>query len=102
MHAPAPFRDEELSSPQATVEAVANLVTCGADGPVATPLPLVLDARDGPMGRLHSDVARANLQWRGADGARAPAIFMGPDACVTPPLYATKARDRAVAPLVPR
>ena len=100
MYVPEPFRDEDLSSLHATMRAatLANLVTCGADGPVATPLPLVLDPEQGPMGTLHGHFARANPQWRCADGAPALAVFMGPDAYVTPSWYATK---RATGKVVP-
>ena len=40
------------------------LISAGADGPVANPLPFLLDADVGPHGRLRAHLARANPQWR--------------------------------------
>ena len=65
---------------------------------MATPLPFILDDREGEQGTLYGHVARANPQWRNAPIGEAMAIFMGPDAYVTPSWYATKQETGKVVP----
>src|SRR5689334_21322792 len=64
----------------------ATLVTISSSGPVASHLPLLLDAEAGPHGSLLGHMARANPQWRTAEG-EALAIFLGPHAYVSPAWY---------------
>jgi transcriptional regulator len=74
-------------------------VTTGAEGLDATPLPLMLDASDGPHGSLIGHIARANPQWRTTDVAQeALAIFSGPDSYITPSYYETKRLTGKVVP----
>jgi transcriptional regulator len=56
-------------------------------GLVASHLPLLLDAEAGPHGTLLGHMARANTQWRVAQGP-AMAIFSGPHAYISPTWYA--------------
>jgi transcriptional regulator len=100
MYTPPAFKDDDLDSIRATIRAarLANLVTATADGPVATPLPLFLDAGEGDRGVLYGHVAKANPQWRSVPIGEALAIFMGPDAYVTPSWYATKQETGKVVP----
>ena len=77
----------------------ANLVTMGAEGLEATPLPLMLDPVDGPQGSLIGHIARANPQWRTASGEQeALAIFSGPDSYISPSWYETKRQTGKVVP----
>jgi transcriptional regulator len=77
----------------------ANLVTMGAEGLDATPLPLIFDPSDGPRGSLIGHIARANPQWRTAEvGQEALAIFSGPDSYITPSYYETKRLTGKVVP----
>jgi transcriptional regulator len=69
-----------------------------ADGPVATPLPLFLDENAGEHGVLYGHIARANPQWRLLPIGEGLAIFMGPEAYVTPSQYATKRETGKVVP----
>lgn len=65
---------------------------CGAvDGsPIATHLPLLYDADNGPCGRLLGHMARQNPHWRGFEsGMEHLAIFQGPHAYVSPTWYAS-------------
>ena len=64
---------------------------------MATPLPLILDETEGELGTLYGHIARANPQWK-TDAGEAMAIFMGPDAYVTPSWYATKQETGKVVP----
>jgi transcriptional regulator len=100
MYTPPAFKDDDLDSIRTTIRAarLANLVTATADGPVATPLPLLLDEREGERGVLYGHVAKANPQWRTAPIGEALAIFMGPEAYVTPSWYATKQETGKVVP----
>jgi transcriptional regulator len=73
-------------------------VTATADGLSATPLPLFLDETEGDEGVLYGHVARANPQWQMPPIGEALAIFMGPDAYVTPSWYASKGEHGKVVP----
>jgi transcriptional regulator len=100
MYVPPAFKDDDLDNVRATIRAarLANLVTATAEGPVATPLPLFLDESEGERGVLYGHVAKANPQWRLAPTGEALAIFMGPEAYVTPSWYATKQETGKVVP----
>ncbi|TGQ87113.1 FMN-binding negative transcriptional regulator [Mesorhizobium sp. M8A.F.Ca.ET.208.01.1.1] len=100
MYTPPAFRDDDKDSLMATIRAarLANLVTATADGPLATPLPLFLDETEGEHGVIHGHLARANPQWRIPAIGDGLAIFMGPDAYVTPSWYATKQETGKVVP----
>ncbi|MER9845053.1 FMN-binding negative transcriptional regulator [Mesorhizobium australicum] len=100
MYTPPAFRDDDKDSLLATIRAarLANLVTATADGPLATPLPLFLDETEGEHGVIHGHLAKANPQWRVPAIGDGLAIFMGPDAYVTPVWYATKQETGKVVP----
>lgn len=100
MYIPPAFRDDDLASLHATMRAsrLSNLVTTTVDGLIATPLPLFLSETEGSHGVLYGHLAKANSQWKLAPTGEAMAIFMGPDAYVTPSWYATKAETQKVVP----
>src|SRR4051794_22575902 len=64
----------------------ALLTTCGGQGLIASHLPLLFDAGEGPHGRLVGHMARANPQWRDVRG-EAMAVFSGPHAYISPSWY---------------
>lgn len=100
MYIPPAFLESDLPFIHETMRAagLANLVTATAGGLVCTPLPLLLDEREGEMGTLYGHVAKANPQWREPPTMDAMAVFMGPDAYVTPSWYESKGRDGKVVP----
>ena len=100
MYIPPAFREDDPAALRALMRGagLANLVTATADGPIATPLPLVLAPEEGEQGVLYGHVAKANLQWKTPVIGEALAIFMGPDAYVTPSWYAAKAEHGKVVP----
>ena len=100
MYIPPAFSDEDRDSLHATMRAarLANLVTATTDGPQVTPLPLLLDPQEGAHGTLYGHLARANPQWRLPVIGEAVAVFMGPDAYITPGWYQTKAETGKVVP----
>lgn len=65
----------------------ATLVSQTDSEPFASHLPLLLDRDAGPHGTLIGHMARANSQWRQADGQRLLAIFHGPHAYISPTWY---------------
>src|SRR3954454_3162078 len=99
MYIPPAFKDD-IESIRATIHGarLASLVTATTEGPVATPLPLILDESEGEHGVLYGHVAKANPQWTLPPIGDALAIFNGPDAYVTPAWYATKQETGKVVP----
>ena len=101
MYIPTQFAEDRLPVLHEAIRhaGLANLVTTGPDGIIASPLPLMLDPGAGPYGTLYSHLARGNPQWRTTDAsAEALAIFMGPDAYVSPSYYETKRETGKVVP----
>lgn len=100
MYTPPAFRDDDRDSLRATIRAarLANFITATPDGVLATPLPLYLDESEGEHGVLYGHLARANPQCRAPATGDGLAIFMGPDAYVTPSWYAAKQETGKVVP----
>ena len=100
MYTPPAFRDDDRDSLLAMVRAarLATFVTATDGGPMATPLPLFIDEHEGDHGVIYGHLARANPQWQAPTIGDALAVFMGPDAYVTPGWYATKPETGKVVP----
>ncbi|MDX8531173.1 FMN-binding negative transcriptional regulator [Mesorhizobium sp. VK25A] len=100
MYIPPAFRDDDKESLTATIRAarLAILVTATTEGPLATNLPLLLDENEGEHGVIYGHVAKANPHWRVPPVGEALAMFMGPDAYVTPVWYQTKQETGKVVP----
>ncbi|MGC8468451.1 MAG: FMN-binding negative transcriptional regulator [Acetobacteraceae bacterium] len=101
MYRPPAFREDDLPTLQAAMQAsgLATLVSLGANGLIATPLPLLYDPAPPPWGMLLGHVAKANPHWReAAAGAESLALFQGPDAYITPSWYAAKREHGKVVP----
>lgn len=100
MYVPPAFREDDLAALHGTMQEtrLANLVTATAEGLIATPLPLFLAPDEGPCGTLYGHVARANPQWRLPPAGEAMALFMGPDAYVSPSWYPSKLEHQKVVP----
>ncbi len=100
MYTPPAFVENDAEEIKAIIRRarLAHLVTATATGPVITPLPLLLDETEGGSGVLYGHVAKANPHWRAEALGESAAIFMGPDAYVTPSWYATKRDTGKVVP----
>jgi transcriptional regulator len=100
MYIPPAFRNNDASSIHEVIRSarLANFVTATAEGLIATPLPMFLEEQEGEMGTLYGHVARANPQWKMTPAGDAMAIFMGPDAYITPSWYVTKEETGKVVP----
>ncbi len=98
MYVPAAFREDRPDILRAAMRTahLPILVTTGADGMIASHVPLLLNEHDGPHGTLLGHLARANPQARTA--GQALAIFAGPDSYVTPSWYPSKQLDGKVVP----
>lgn len=103
MYNPPAFREDRPEVLHAIMRAarLALVVSAAPDGgvPEATHLPLFLVPEEGPQGTLYGHVAKANPQWKGlAAAGAARAVFPGPEAYVSPSLYATKQEHGRVVP----
>ena len=101
MYTPVAFAEDRLPVLHRAIQesGLANLVTMGPEGILATPLPLLLDPAAGPYGTLFGHLARPNPQWTACDpDVEALAVFMGPDAYISPSFYATKRETGKVVP----
>jgi transcriptional regulator len=95
MYVPRKFALSDDETQAALAQAgFAHLVTHGSAGLMVTPLPLIYEE---PRHSLVGHVARANPHWH-ADGRESVAIFSGPQAYISPSLYATKAETGKVVP----
>jgi transcriptional regulator len=100
MYIPEAFRIDDLPSLHDAMDAsgLSNLVTATAEGPMATPLPLFLVRDEGPYGTLYGHLARANPHWKLPALGDAMALFMGPEAYISPSWYAAKREHGKVVP----
>jgi transcriptional regulator len=101
MFVPRHFAEDRVDVLHAAMRAIAfgTLVSMGADGIIASHIPLLLEDAPVPLGTLTGHLARGNPQGRGpAPEAEALAIFLGPEAYVTPSWYPSKAETGRVVP----
>ena len=103
MYQPPHFIETDRDTLHALMRAhpLGLLISATAEGPVADPVPFLLDADIGPNGRLRAHVARANPQWKLiASQPNMPVlvVFQGADSYITPSWYATKRETGKVVP----
>jgi transcriptional regulator len=100
MYCPSLFREDRLDVQHALIRRhpLGLLISHGPSGLLANLLPFVLKAGDSERGILQAHMARANPQWQEIDEQAVLVIFRGPDAYVSPSLYATKKDTGKVVP----
>jgi transcriptional regulator len=101
MYIPASFREERREELHGLIAAhpLGTLVTHGADGLQASPLPFLHDLAADGQGTLRAHMARANPHWQTlAEADQCLVIFQGPGAYVTPDWYPSKAATHQVVP----
>ena len=102
MYLPAHFEESRPEVLQALMREhpLGLLITQGASGLQANPVPFVLDADPaGGPGVLRAHVARANPVWREArTDAESLVVFQGPQAYISPGWYTSKAEHGKVVP----
>lgn len=99
MYVPPHFREDDRETIFAAIERarLGTLVTVGPAGPLVSHVPMLLDRNASPNGTLLCHLSRANAQWR-TPAEDALAIFLGPDAYITPSWYETKDETGKVVP----
>jgi transcriptional regulator len=101
MYVPPHFRQGDLAELHALIRSarLATLVTVAGGAPLVSHVPMLIDEGNGPNGTLQCHVARANPHWRAiAAETEALAIFLGPDAYVSPSWYESKREHGKVVP----
>ena len=101
MYVPPNFTEDRVPVLHEAIRGIklGTLVTLGGEEMIASHVPMLVDPDPAPYGTLRGHIARANPQWRDTSGkVRALAIFLGPDAYITPNWYATKRDTGRVVP----
>jgi transcriptional regulator len=100
MYIPQAFNEERLEVQHGLIRRypLGLLISAGASGPLASPMPFHLPADATPYGTLQGHLARANPHWQSFDGQDVLVVFQGPDAYVTPNWYASKDEHGKVVP----
>ncbi|KRP50845.1 FMN-binding negative transcriptional regulator [Pseudomonas poae] len=101
MYTPRAFAVDDLPELQQWIRhtRLAQLVTFGEQGLLASHLPLLLNSDESPNGTLYGHLAKANPQWRELqNGAEALVIFAGADAYISPSFYPAKTEHGKVVP----
>ena len=87
MYIPDAFHESDPERLQSfmTENSFATLMSPAEAGPIATHLPLLLDGKAGPQGKLVGHMARANPHWREFESGRLVlVIFHGPHEYISP------------------
>jgi transcriptional regulator len=88
MYVPPAFAQSDLLKLHDFIESHSFGVLVSKDAELtASHLPFLLDRQTGSCGRLIGHMARANDQWRQADGEKVLIVFSGPHAYVSPSWY---------------
>lgn len=101
LYVPANFKEDRVLVLHEAIRhaGLATLVTSGPDGLIASHVPMVLDPEPAPFGKLYGHISRGNPQWRNvAAEIEALAMFVGPNAYISPSWYATKRQTGKVVP----
>jgi transcriptional regulator len=101
MYQPEHFKLEDRAALHEVMRAhpLAQLISAGASGLLANPVPFVLHADEGGRGILRTHLARPNGQWRDfVEGCDVLVVFQGPQGYVTPSWYASKKEHGKVVP----
>jgi transcriptional regulator len=101
MYVPAHFKEDRVPVLHDAIRTYGfgTLVTASEHEIEASHLPMLLEPAPAPFGMVLGHVARANPQWqRVKSGFQALAIFLGPNAYITPSWYPTKQQSGKVVP----
>lgn len=101
MYIPRWYREDRLEVLQAEIERISfgTLITDGKSGLMASHVPFLVDRSRGMKGTLFGHIARGNSQWRETPyEAEGLAVFLGPDAYISPRWYETTKKTGKVVP----
>ena len=90
MYTPKWFKEDRLSVLHEAIERIGfgTLVTNSSKkGILATHIPMIVDKEHGVKGTIIGHIARGNEQWQDHDQSEALAIFLGPNAYISPVWY---------------
>src|SRR5260370_9637790 len=101
MYTPRWSREGRVAVLQRAIETISfgTFVTSGKAGLLASHIPMMVERSEGKLGTIQGHIARGNNQWRDTDpGSQALAMFVGPDAYISPSWYQTHRDDGKVVP----
>ncbi len=100
MYVPRHFKEDRVPELHAAIRGIAlgTLVSAGPTGLIASHVPMLVDPEPAPFGTLLGHIARANPHGEVPPDTEALAIFLGPNAYITPSWYATKRETEKVVP----
>src|ERR1051326_6590395 len=101
MYIPDHFKEERTTVLHELMRAhpLAAIVTSGQRGLMANHVPLLLDPKPAPYGKLRGHFSKANEQWHELEkGGEVLAIFSGAEGYISPSWYATKRETGRVVP----
>ena len=101
MYNPPHFKNDDVTAVHAAIRTrgFGSLVTVGAAGMEVSHVPMLVEPAPAPYGTLIGHISKANPQWRTAKPeVPALAMFLGPDAYITPAWYTTKQESGKVVP----
>ncbi len=101
MYDPRWFKEERVEVLHRAIETISfgTFVTSGKSGLLASHIPMMVDRSEGKLGTILGHVARGNNQWRDTNpGSQALAMFVGPDAYISPSWYQAHRDDGKVVP----
>ncbi len=101
MYLPSHFEETRIDVLHTAIRAqpLGLLITLADAGLQANPIPFLIDSGPSPLGTLRGHVARANPLWRDSRAdVNALIVFQGPQAYISPSMYATKAATGKVVP----
>ena len=101
MYLPPAFREDRLEVQHELIRAhpLGLLITAGAAGLLANPVPMLIYPDEGEYGILRAHISRANQQWEEiVVVAECLVVFQGPQDYISPSWYATKQETGKVVP----
>ena len=101
MYNPRWFKEENVETLQNEVNRLSfgTIITSTKSGIRASHVPMLIDRSRGERGTLFGHVARGNIQWReSSSGNEGLAVFLGPNAYISPSWYKTKQENGKVVP----
>ncbi len=101
LYNPRWFKEERVDVLQAEVDRISfgTIITSAKSGIMASHVPMLIDKSRGNLGTLFGHVARSNSQWRDSSpGCQGLAVFLGPDAYISPSWYDIKNEAGKVVP----
>jgi transcriptional regulator len=101
LYNPRWFKEDRVNVLQDEVNRVSfgTIITLAKSGILVSHVPMLIEGSKGDRGILFGHVARGNMQWReSSPGGEGLAVFLGPDAYISPRWYKSKEETGKVVP----